>query len=64
MRLREHAELARLSRALTGIALDAPVPAGADDYRQRPFDAAIGDLFDRLRLGPLTRARVRSLSGA
>jgi 5'-3' exonuclease len=63
MRLREHGALARLSRALTGIALDAPVPADADAYRQRPFDAAIGDLFDRLRLGPLTRARVRVMSG-
>ena len=61
MRLREHADLARLSRALTGIALDAPVPADAEAYRQRPIDAAIGDLFDRLRLGPLTRARVRAL---
>jgi 5'-3' exonuclease len=62
MRLREHAALARLSRRLTGIALDAPVPADADAYRQRPFDAAIGDLLDRLRLGPLTRARVRALT--
>ena len=32
MRLREHAAVARLSRALTGIALDAPVPLDADDY--------------------------------
>ncbi|WP_395683557.1 5'-3' exonuclease H3TH domain-containing protein [Dokdonella sp.] len=62
MRLREHAALARLSRTLTGIALDAPVPADADAYRQRPFDPAIGDLFERLRLGPLTRARVRAIS--
>ena len=62
LRLREHAELARLSRALTGIALDAPVPANADDYRKRPGDAAIGDLLERLRFGPLTRARVRALT--
>jgi 5'-3' exonuclease len=62
MRLREHADLARLSRALTGIALDAPVPADADAYRHRPFEATIGDLFDRLRLGPLTRARVRAMT--
>ncbi|MBA8885684.1 5'-3' exonuclease [Dokdonella fugitiva] len=61
MRLREHAELARLSRALTGIALDAPVPASADDYRRKPLDAAIDDLLERMRFGPLTRARVRAL---
>ena len=63
LRLREHAALARLSRALTGIALDAPVPAHADDYRRRECDAtSIEALFDRLRLGPLTRARVRALA--
>ncbi len=62
MRLREHAALARLSRALTGIALDAPVPAHADDYRRRACDMnGIEALFDRLRFGPLTRARVRAL---
>lgn len=63
LRLREHAALARLSRALTGIVLDAPVPAHADDYRRRECDAtSIEVLFDRLRLGPLTRARVRALA--
>lgn len=63
MRLREHAALARLSRALTGIALDAPVPAHADDYRRRVCDMnGIEALFDRLRFGPLTRARVRALA--
>ena len=63
LRLREHAALARLSRALTGIALDAPVPAHADDYRRRDCDVnGLETLFDRLRLGPLTRARVRALA--
>ena len=63
-RLREHAALARLSRSLTGIARDAPVPATIDGYGRRPLDdAAIGLLFDRLRLGPMTRARVRALAG-
>jgi DNA polymerase I len=61
-KLREHAELAKLSRRLTGIALDAPVPLELDGYRRfAPNDDAIADLFDRLRLGPMTRARVRAL---
>ncbi|MFZ1622802.1 5'-3' exonuclease, partial [Dokdonella sp.] len=61
-KLREHVELARLSRQLTGIALDAPVPPGLDGYvRRKPDDELIGALFDRLRLGPMTRARVRAL---
>ena len=64
LRLREHAALARLSRALTGIALDAPVPAEADHYRRRECDApGLESLFERLRFGPLTRARVRALAG-
>lgn len=63
MRLREHAALARLSRALTGIALDAPVPAHADEYRRRACDmAGIEVLLARLRFGPLTRARVLALA--
>ena len=62
LRLREHAALARLSRALTGIALDAPVPADAHAYRRRDHDAErMENLFERLRFGPLTRARVRAL---
>ena len=62
MRLREHADTARLSRALTGIALDAPVPADAESYRRRPHDGGIDELLEGLRFGPLTRARVRALS--
>ncbi|GAA0723008.1 5'-3' exonuclease [Dokdonella soli] len=63
LRLREHADLARLSRALTGIALDAPVPAESDAYRRRDSDAAgIDALLDRLRFGPLTRSRMRALT--
>jgi DNA polymerase-1 len=64
LRLREHAAIARLSRTLTGIALDAPVPAQPDAYLRRKHDsAAVEVLFERLCLGPLTRARVRSLAG-
>jgi 5'-3' exonuclease len=63
MRLREHAALARLSRLLTGIALDAPVPEHADAYLRRGHDAqGIEALFERLCFGPLTRARVRALA--
>lgn len=61
-KLREHAELARLSRRLTGIALDAPVPAEETAYRRRAFEADIESLLDRMNFGPLTRARVRALA--
>lgn len=61
-RLREHVALARLSRQLTGIALDAPVPLELHGYARRlPEMAEIDALFDRIRLGPMTRARARSL---
>jgi 5'-3' exonuclease len=62
MRLREQAEAARMSRTLTGIALDAPVPASVEDYRRRDHDAALDELLERLRFGPLTRARVKALA--
>lgn len=62
LRLREHAALARLSRSLTGIALDAPVPQDTEGYLRRDIDYAVVEkLFDRLRLGPMTRTRVRAL---
>jgi 5'-3' exonuclease len=65
MKLREHAASARLSRLLSGIALDAPVPLDASDYERRPFDAVAAEaLFDRLKLGPLTRARVRAIAAS
>jgi DNA polymerase I len=64
LRLREHADLARLSRRLSSIALDAPVPADEPGYRRRPTDARIEALFDRLKFGPLTRARVRALAAS
>ncbi len=65
LRLREHRESAKLSRLLSVIALDAPVPLAPADYARRAIDlAALEDLFERLRFGPLTRARVRALAGA
>lgn len=61
-KLRQHAALARLSRSLTGIALDAPVPLEVEQYRRRaPALAEIDDFLQRMKFGPLTRARVRSL---
>lgn len=63
-KLQEHAELARLSRRLTGIAMDAPVPQELEAYRCRGADMeAMSRLFDQVRLGPMTRARVRALAG-
>jgi 5'-3' exonuclease len=64
-RLREHAEAARLYRRLTRIALDAPVPAALDALLRRPGDpAALENLGQRLRFGPLTRSRLNALAGA
>jgi 5'-3' exonuclease len=64
MKLREHAGSARLSKLLSAISLDAPVSLAADDYALGTIDmTAIETLFDALRLGPLTRARVRALAG-
>ncbi len=64
-RLREHAAMARLARALTGIALDAPVPATAAAYAWRGADAAaLQTIAERLHLGPLSWARMRELAGS
>jgi 5'-3' exonuclease len=61
-RLRAHAAQARLSRQLTGIALDAPVSSAAATYRRRVQDeASLMELCERLQFGPLTRARMRAL---
>jgi DNA polymerase-1 len=43
--LREHRESAFLSRRLTGIACDMPLPASRDDLRRRPPDLAAVDAF-------------------
>lgn len=61
-KLREHAEAARLYRRLTRIALDAPVPTEADSLRRlRGEVEAMDALCERLRFGPLTRTRLRTL---
>ena len=57
--LREHRDLALLSRRLTGIALDAPVPLTPEHYAVRaPERQRLTELCDRMRFGPLTRRRI------
>ncbi len=63
-KLGEHAALARLSRQLTGIALDAPVPTEEGAYRRRMFGDELDALLDRFNFGALTRARVRTLAAS
>jgi DNA polymerase-1 len=63
-KLREHAEAARMYRRLTRIALDAPVATEVDAWRRINGDTAVMDaLCERLRFGPLTRTRLKSLIG-
>jgi DNA polymerase-1 len=62
--LREHRELALLSRRLATIALDAPLPAELGDAARGPGDrAALEALLERLRFGPLTRRRALAQLG-
>ncbi|HVJ61405.1 MAG TPA: 5'-3' exonuclease H3TH domain-containing protein [Tahibacter sp.] len=62
-KLKADAAQARLSRSLTGIALDAPVPTDAQRLlRGKPDLAGAEALFERLRFGPLTRSRVRAIA--
>jgi len=61
-RLKQYREQAMLSRALTGIALDAPVPERIDALQwSSPDLAALETLLEKLRFGPLTRSRCRAL---
>jgi DNA polymerase I len=65
LRLKEHREQALLSRMLSAIALDAPVPPHADGMTWLPPDlAAIEVLMEKLRFGPLTRSRMRGFARA
>lgn len=57
-RLAEHRDSALLSRQLATIALDAPLPGDIGDAARRRGDqAALGELLDFLRCGPMTRRR-------
>jgi len=59
-RLREHRELALLSRRLATIVCDAPLPDDYDGGQRRPVDVqAIDRLCERLRIGPMTRRRLQ-----
>ncbi|MEO7252601.1 MAG: 5'-3' exonuclease H3TH domain-containing protein, partial [Arenimonas sp.] len=60
-RLKEHRDVALLSRRLATIACDAPLP---DDFgsgeRQAVDSFALEALFEQLRFGPMTRRRLQS----
>ncbi|MBS0382706.1 MAG: exodeoxyribonuclease IX [Proteobacteria bacterium] len=61
-KLREHAEQARLSQRLARIALDAPVPDDPDALKRlAPDHATLDALFERLKIGPLTRTRAHQV---
>jgi len=61
-KLRAHVEQARLSQQLARIALDAPVPRDSDSLLRRVPDFALLDaLFERLKIGPLTRNRAHQI---
>ncbi len=61
-RIARHADDARLSRRLTAIATDAPLPQPEPTLQWRSPDlAALDELFDYLNFGRLLRRRVRDL---
>jgi len=58
-RLKEHRELALLSRRLATIACDAPLPEDFAEGARKPVDgAALDALVEKLRFGPMTRRRL------
>lgn len=62
VKLRTHSDQARLSQTLARIALDAPVPRTVDGLLRRVADIPTLDaLFERLRIGPLTRTRAHEI---
>lgn len=61
-KLKAGAAQAQLSRSLTGIACDGPVPPDAGSFaRGKPDLADVESLLEQLRFGPLTRSRIRAL---
>lgn len=61
-KLRAHVDQARLSQRLARIALDAPVPHEPGSLLRRAPDFAVLDpLFERLKIGPLTRNRAHQI---
>jgi len=64
-RLRAHRDIALLSRRLATIARDAPLPEDFGTGERRPADvAALDDLSERLRFGPITRRRLQQVTAA
>lgn len=64
-RLKEHREIALLSRQLATIATDAPLPADFDGGQRRAVDrAALDELAEQLRFGPMTRRRLAEVTAA
>jgi DNA polymerase I len=62
-RLKEHREIALLSRKLATIVRDAPLPGDFGVAARRPVDvAALETLSEQLRFGPMTRRRLREIS--
>ncbi len=60
-RLKQHRDIALLSRRLATIDCDAPLPGDFGCGERRPVDAsALASLFEQLRFGPLTRRRLQS----
>ncbi|HVJ61845.1 MAG TPA: 5'-3' exonuclease H3TH domain-containing protein [Tahibacter sp.] len=63
VKLKAGAAQAQLSRSLTGIACDGPVPPDAASFaRGKPDLADVDGLLEQLRFGPLTRSRIRALA--
>jgi DNA polymerase-1 len=64
LRLREQREHALLWRELTTIALDAPLDGSEAPFTRGDADAdMLAALADALRLGPMTRRRLRTAAG-
>lgn len=61
-KLHAHAGQARMSQQLATIALDAPVPHSPEALQRHTPDAATLDaLFERLKIGPITRNRAHQI---
>jgi 5'-3' exonuclease len=64
-RLREHRDIALLSRRLATIARDAPLPEDFGTGERGQVDsAALDALSERLRFGPMTRRRLQQVTTA
>jgi hypothetical protein len=64
-RLKQHRDIALLSRRLATIACDAPLPGDFGSGERRAVDSgALGALSDQLRFGPMTRRRLHEAAAA